>query len=565
MESVSEEFKKDYVDLRQEFATSSREDLIKNNAVKEMIESEKRYNAQLSFLNKALDSNDIPSLLTQFREPIAKLFELSNRLLKNLSQAINLELLPREREILKGHRILLVIDFFEVITNYCPQYKVYSLTNSLIFEKLDAFLRTNPNGLGGLRDHLILPVQRATRYALLVQEIQKQGVALNEANLRECKEVLAKIQNALDLVNSILDEPKKVQKQVSTLSSWWAHYRIGHPFREIYHNESDDHIHAHTLRSTLKQKFIDTFYVFAGSKSNPKHFGLFDILILPFLVEKFGAWCKRTLPQTSGLGKALFLPLLILAVFLAVISQAIRYSLAALFTVAVSPIVGFIHLGSWYASRDLQDKINKLSIFNKNKNATDPVNQNIMGRLLASRDLGLDNITVEYQKTDISKFEIISFDPLHTYDELEQKINNEGLIFTQDSIVYIKKSGGDGEQLYFRFKKAEMTDEQRGSFLTLKELLNNNQSIPLDDLKQLIQPLLQPKLNIRGGSGRVIASAYINESNQAGLNAMVELNIGRLAVNSEFMKDYSNTGFFTNTKQPESVITNDNKLDFTSI
>lgn len=137
------------------------------------------------------------------------------------------------------------------------------------------------------------------------------------------------------------------------------------PFHNIYSNESNKHIHAHTLRTTLKEKIKDSFFVFAGTvktidHDEPRYLGLFDYITLgiPFMVDY---WVEKISNMESY--TLLINPIdHLILVALCLVFNLIRYSLAAIFTLIALPIVLIIHAVSAIISNPLKERADTLPI-----------------------------------------------------------------------------------------------------------------------------------------------------------------------------------------------------------
>lgn len=123
------------------------------------------------------------------------------------------------------------------------------------------------------------------------------------------------------------------------------------PFHKIYYRESQKHIHAKTLRSSIWGKLANTFTVIAGSlldeKEEKKHVGLFDwfTFFIPWAILKFADWSVEV--HVNKKFTLLWIPATFLSplfVNLAFFLHIIRWLSAAIITLIVSPFVLTVHL-----------------------------------------------------------------------------------------------------------------------------------------------------------------------------------------------------------------------------
>lgn len=173
------------------------------------------------------------------------------------------------------------------------------------------------------------------------------------------------------------------------------------PFNDLYSNESNKHIHARTLRTSLWGKMKDTFFVFSGTgllnhfRDKDIHVGLFDYATLgiPLLVDY--AHTKRVLAMESSKESTLGTRIILLIILLG--TNAVRYSLAAVFTLLVSPIVLATHAVSSFVSSAPRESVDKLPVtlnypsqrsYHHNDKST-------LGSLLAIKDEGYAEKTKE--------------------------------------------------------------------------------------------------------------------------------------------------------------------------
>ncbi len=348
------------------------------------------------------------------------------------------------------------------------------------------------------------------------------------------------------------------------------------PLNEIYHNESDKHIHAHTLRSTFRRKLQDTFFIFAGSvwpKKGEKddHIGLFDLTVLPLLVEALFEWSKNYSANQNTIIRAIAFAVLFPAGFIWTITNILRYSLSAIFTVIFSPLVYVIHLASEKISSPLKEKIDFLPVHDHHTSYS--TSMQMLGSFLAKESLSYDNIVIDHQETpdirNIEKKLLLPEDPSrirYHYADMHYAVeNSRGLIFTEDSVVYINKD----TELCQRFK---MDAKDLESYRSLRSDFSDRK------FDEKLLHLLRPRLNLRkdfGGlnstqinstqnciccnGGHVLATIYTDSSTLTNLNynegfrAMAELNIGGITSRSNLIQDGKFKSLFFKEEQRQLV------------
>jgi hypothetical protein len=156
-------------------------------------------------LRDALEQVNHP-LLNQLKEPIKSLIEISNKLSMNVNRGIDEAITEPERRILRVQRIQFLNIFYRCMEIYNPLYQQYSLLNQKDLVNINNSLKDKPGGLD-LTGRLIMPIQRATRYKLLVDGIQTEGTHLDEQTLAECDQVRKVVSQKTIEMNEALKSP----------------------------------------------------------------------------------------------------------------------------------------------------------------------------------------------------------------------------------------------------------------------------------------------------------------------------------------------------------------------
>jgi hypothetical protein len=200
--------------------------LTEHKVIQEMINSEQTYNQTLTFLQEILSKEDLvknSQALIGFKTIVPQLKVISDKLLDNVKKAIQPEIDPRERNILKIQRSQLLDAFFNayplcsnLYINICQEEKA----NPELFKEINNLV--SPNNPSALLRYLIQLIQRGPRYKLLVENAISYNAKLkddNEAKLSAEKVsaleiLLGKIKNVLDKANSLVEKiDEKVVKK----------------------------------------------------------------------------------------------------------------------------------------------------------------------------------------------------------------------------------------------------------------------------------------------------------------------------------------------------------------
>ncbi len=207
-----------------------------NQVVHEMIETEKSYNAALGLLENALQQEKIIGnhpLLIECRGHVSILKNISDSLLKNVESAVRVENTDFQRTALKVQRNQLLKAFFQAYKHYSEFYTRFADEDFVVkkskiepnpFTQINQYLHSHsPNKLR-LADHLIMPVQRGPRYAMLVAATKKVNDHLDEVHLKEFKELNDLITDFLIAANSSM--PKEPETAPG--------YQVGDLTRYVY-------------------------------------------------------------------------------------------------------------------------------------------------------------------------------------------------------------------------------------------------------------------------------------------------------------------------------------------
>lgn len=183
-----------------------------NKIIHEMISTEKSYNQSLTRLEKVLTlqpSTAITPLLSDLKAQILVLKGISDQLIANVERSLSIERTDNELAKLTLQRTQLLKAFY---TAYKPFAQIYNRYLSEVkiapnaFATLDATLKSDSNKLR-FADHLIVPIQRGPRYALLVNTLLKSDGVLDERLKDELVKIEGLIKDNLDTINSALAIP----------------------------------------------------------------------------------------------------------------------------------------------------------------------------------------------------------------------------------------------------------------------------------------------------------------------------------------------------------------------
>lgn len=191
--------------------------LFDNRVFQEMLETERSYNNALNLLGLSLLMDLLVQedpVLLELKKVVPILIDISDGLLKNAESTVNPELSEYERNILKVQRTQLLTAFFKVYRDYATIFDNYLAANNEYalkyasnpkqnpFNKIDEYLIQFGNKLG-LGAHLIQPIQRGPRYAMLVKEAAK-SVSPDDENFNELKALQTLIETQLFEINSAM-------------------------------------------------------------------------------------------------------------------------------------------------------------------------------------------------------------------------------------------------------------------------------------------------------------------------------------------------------------------------
>lgn len=217
---------------------SDKRDPIKNNVIKEMIETEGSYNKALGLLELALTMDVLveenPILLT-LKTHVTILKAISDELLDNVNKAVNPSIDESERNLLRLHRTQLLKAFFTTYLEFSKTHKIYVevvQSDAKPFEKINTYLRLHNNKLG-LDAHLIMPVQRGPRYEILVASTQKIDAHLDTKNREELTELKQLIAQSLAGINENLSPKKPVVRERYWPGKYTYNYFWGTPSQSV--------------------------------------------------------------------------------------------------------------------------------------------------------------------------------------------------------------------------------------------------------------------------------------------------------------------------------------------
>ena len=187
--------------------------IINNKVINEMIMTERTYNKALDLLQRAFHieenvKND--PLLLKFKEITSILQNISDALLSHVEKAIDLSVSEEEHRAYRAQRTQLLKAFFHAYKPYVilfNQYLVESVNNQQRFESINLYLLTHSNKLD-LGAHLIQPVQRGPRYAMLVAATKNKNEHLTEINKAEVEALESLIAGNLFAINDDLQPSK---------------------------------------------------------------------------------------------------------------------------------------------------------------------------------------------------------------------------------------------------------------------------------------------------------------------------------------------------------------------
>lgn len=201
----------------------SRFETVNTNQVRELIRTEKTYNEALAVLQLALITEvcvDNNELLIKLKPCIDELKSISDRLLKHIELTLTNYVSEEDPQELRASRVALFEEFFKAFKSHAEIFEEFAKLNRAnkeSFKKIDFFLQTHNKQLG-LSDHLIMPIQRGPRYALLVNEIIKSSKDLSQESLTALTDLQKSINEFLEFTNSSMAQKKdssNVQKSPS--------------------------------------------------------------------------------------------------------------------------------------------------------------------------------------------------------------------------------------------------------------------------------------------------------------------------------------------------------------
>jgi hypothetical protein len=225
------------------------------------------------------------------------------------------------------------------------------------------------------------------------------------------------------------------------------------PFNEVF--ETRMFRNTRTLRTGFGRKLADTFYAFSGSffdKNNKNHIGFFDyatLQILYYLAKLFALSYQRAGEEPWAI--MLIIPLFIINIPL----LALRYGSAAILTLALSPIVLFIHAISQISGSQLKKEVNALAI---NLNPQDSSIKDVEK---------LGDFLKKYKKT----LGEISVDCKGTYNKLTLEFHNKLTGPSSSSMCECCAYGGEEKKHVIFSAELDLTkEEDNGVFKSMIRL-----------------------------------------------------------------------------------------------
>jgi hypothetical protein len=190
--------------------TKSDKTIIDNKVIREMVETEKTYNIALTLLHSALSIKDNVKgnkLLLEFEKIVTILKTISDTLLLHAIKAVDITVTEDAHRSFRTQRTQLLKAFFEAYKPYAQLFNQYlseSANNQEPFKAINLYLIKNSAARLDLASHLVQPIQRGPRYAMLVNATRKMNAHLTETNISEFEAVEALIANNLLSINSEL-------------------------------------------------------------------------------------------------------------------------------------------------------------------------------------------------------------------------------------------------------------------------------------------------------------------------------------------------------------------------
>lgn len=190
--------------------TVAKREIMANQVIREMIETEVTYNKGLALLELALGKPELVNkhnYLKQFQGLITDLKKISDALLKNVNEAVTSTVTEEKRTELRTDRKELLKAFFSNYQSYSLLYNKFLKTTQDYpdqFQPIDQFIRKQSGGKLTFQDYLIMPFQRGPRYQMLIRETFRNSTNLDETNTREFEELTPLIANSLIEANNTM-------------------------------------------------------------------------------------------------------------------------------------------------------------------------------------------------------------------------------------------------------------------------------------------------------------------------------------------------------------------------
>lgn len=194
--------------------------------------------------------------------------------------------------------------------------------------------------------------------------------------------------------------------------------RSFNPFIELF--ETSTFPHARTLRTSLRQKFIDAFSVISGFTLTRKHQGLLDYATL-FIPRAFSELTKAlgNINAGNGWSNLIYFPLIIMLFVDKAIITPLRALTAGLLVLLASPVIILAHLVSRFVDKVNLD--NALVLKGKLEGRHCEITPIPLEKYLENYQLSIEDLTakVEYNNNFCSiRLESTDVDNVHNFVEI---------------------------------------------------------------------------------------------------------------------------------------------------
>lgn len=230
-----------------------------NPVFSELIQTEEGYNQSLRLIHEFLGEPEF-EILKESKAHIKTILEISNRMLGNISTAINEEISDEEREALRVQRRQLFKLFFEAYKEYTNFYqKFISEMNKNPQQFSNIQQRLIEQKRLGLQDYLIMPIQRGPRFQLLIEALINNDIHLNKDNKakEELESLIITIKKCMADANKATAKNEKPQGRLAILFSKFKRASGKEKTKPKLKNKKA------TLNYDLINQAIDTYVEFA--------------------------------------------------------------------------------------------------------------------------------------------------------------------------------------------------------------------------------------------------------------------------------------------------------------